>query len=271
MGNSESRKRSVLPNVAKDFIDHATEENYDHWYFGFGALEESLRDKVFNIRDRVSLPVPFDLRAGSAPAGSWTQLGSRSAESFRGPPTPALLSLARATIHASVFETAFHNQTSNDLSKFSTGAYINPGQQLTKLWPAFPRSPRRKPARRPSTPGSTPGRKQRTAAPTTAAPSPSKLMSILMAKDEYFIYNDRLVRPLRTAIGGRMIGAWLRDIDTGYVSQVVGNLASYAGSETEEEGAGNFSSGAGQRISHLRIQGLVRQDRSPPATGRSGM
>ncbi len=41
-----------------------------------------------------------------------------------------------------------------------------------------------------------------------------------------------------------MTAAWLRDINTGYVSQVAGNLASYAGSETEEEGTVNTSGGA---------------------------
>ena len=35
------------------FIDHATEENYDNWYNGSG-LEESLRDKTFNIRTGVA-------------------------------------------------------------------------------------------------------------------------------------------------------------------------------------------------------------------------
>ncbi len=41
-----------------------------------------------------------------------------------------------------------------------------------------------------------------------------------------------------------MTGAWLRDVDTGFVTQVAGNFASYSASETEEEGAGNFASGA---------------------------
>src|SRR5581483_10849305 len=45
-------------------------------------------------------------------------------------------------------------------------------------------------------------------------------------------------------IGGRMTGAWLRDVDTGFVTQVAGNLIGYSNSETEEEGAGNFTNGA---------------------------
>src|SRR5206468_3299358 len=65
----------------------------------------------------------------------------------------------------------------------------------------------------------------------------------LDGESEYLIYNDRIFA-LFERIGGRMTNAWLRDFDTGYVSQVVGNPVSYAGSETEEEGSGNFSSGA---------------------------
>src|SRR5207253_3839695 len=44
-----------LLNAAKDFIDHADEENYDNWYNGT-ALEESLKNKLFSIRTGVSLP-----------------------------------------------------------------------------------------------------------------------------------------------------------------------------------------------------------------------
>ncbi|NBS84616.1 MAG: hypothetical protein EBS59_08005 [Verrucomicrobia bacterium] len=37
-----------------------------------------------------------------------------------------LFPLAQATLGASLFQTGFHNTSNNDLSKFSTGDYINP-------------------------------------------------------------------------------------------------------------------------------------------------
>ena len=37
---------------------------------------------------------------------------------------PGLRPLAEAVMHASVFQTAFHNQSNNNLEKFSTGDYV---------------------------------------------------------------------------------------------------------------------------------------------------
>ncbi|MGZ5019311.1 MAG: hypothetical protein ACXWAV_02695, partial [Chthoniobacterales bacterium] len=111
-----------LPNVSKDFIDHATEESYNNWYNG-SLLEESLATKVFNIRTGVAMPSPFGLTGSSGVVNStWNSVTGI----VPGPANSGLFSLARATLHAAEFETAFHNQTNNDLSKFSTGAYINP-------------------------------------------------------------------------------------------------------------------------------------------------
>ncbi len=45
----------------------------------------------------------------------------------------SLLKIARGVYHASFFETAFHNNTNNDLSKFSTGAYIYPDTSYMTL------------------------------------------------------------------------------------------------------------------------------------------
>jgi hypothetical protein len=65
----------------------------------------------------------------------------------------------------------------------------------------------------------------------------------LDGESEYLIYNDRIFA-LFERIGGRMTHAWVRDYDTGYVSQVIGNSVGYAGSETEEEGTSNFTGAA---------------------------
>ena len=44
-----------------------------------------------------------------------------------------LSKIARGVYHASLFETAFHNNTNNDLDKFSTGAYIYPDTSYMTL------------------------------------------------------------------------------------------------------------------------------------------
>ncbi len=111
------------PLVAQDFIDHATEENYDNWYYG-SAYEESLSNKMFNIRPGAPMPEAFGLEAGTSATGHrQRRLGEGAVDDRRG---DTLLKLARGVYHASLFETAFHNNTNNDLDKFSTGAYIYP-------------------------------------------------------------------------------------------------------------------------------------------------
>ena len=52
---------------------------------------------------------------------------------------------------------------------------------------------------------------------------------------EYWLYNQH-VAALFERIGGRMLAGWVRTSD-GRVRQMMGNLASYAGVDTEEEGS----------------------------------
>ncbi len=228
----------ALSNVSKDFIDHATEEGYDHWYSGSG-LEEALQTKVFSIRTGVTMPTTFGLLGTNGFINStWNAVSGI----IPGPNTTGLFSLARATLHAAEFETAFHNQTNNDLSKFSTGAYINP-DTTNQLLAGFSKI-----AQAQTREASIYARVNTWSQATTAGNSSSSVIAEqvdvdLDGENEYLIYNDRLFA-LFERIGGRLTGAWLRDVDTGYVSQVAGNFASYAGSETEEEGAGNFAGGA---------------------------
>lgn len=225
----------ALNNVAKDYIDHATEENYDNWYNG-SSLEESLRDKVFSIRSNVPVPDKYGTVGVNGVANaSWLAVGSIAP----GASSDGILSLARATLHASVFETAFHNQVNNDLSKYSTGAYIYPDitQQPLAGFANIAQSQSREAA----------VYSRVNAWSTAAARGDYAARSAIEETDvdldgetEYLIYNDRLFALFERS-GGRMTAAWLRDVDNGHVSQVVGNPASYAGSETEDEGDGNFT------------------------------
>jgi hypothetical protein len=240
-----------LPNVAKDFVDHADEENYNNWYFG-SAIEESLSNKAFNIRTGVVMPTTYGWLDG-APNPTGIVLTSWQAVSgiIPGATNTGLLSIARATLHASEFETAFHNETNTDLSKFSTGAYINPDTTTQSLagFSKFAQSQTREAAIYSRVNTWAQAAKNGNYFNTVIASSEDVDLD---GENEYLIYNDRLFALFESggpaspakSLGGRLVGAWLRDIDTGYVSQVAGNFASYSGSETEEEGAGNFSSGA---------------------------
>jgi hypothetical protein len=233
-GSVNRGSNNSLANVSKDFLDHATEENYDNWYFG-SSIEESLKDKVFNIRTGVPMPTSYGLLGSSGVVNASWQIISPSVFDS----TLPLSQLGRATMGAAQFETAFHNQTNNDLSKFSTGAYISPDvtNQTLSGFAKVAQSQTR---------GAAIYARVNTWA-TAAARGDYNGRSVteqtdvdLDGENEFLLYNDRLFA-LFERIGGRMTAGWLRDIDTGYVTQVIGNFTSYAGSETEEEGAGNFT------------------------------
>jgi glycosidase len=245
-----------LPIVSKDWIDHATEENYDNWYNGLASTEESLRDKVFQIRTGVPVFVDSNNNGVYDPASDTgnpfgtltlgTGIVSSAWQQVNNVTIAGASKLARATAHAAVFETAFHDQTANDLSKFSTGAYITPDGPPLKSLSGFARSAQSQ---------------MRMAAIYTrvntwaAAAGNYTLTSFAEQSDvdldgekEYMLYNDR-VFALFEAIGGRLVGAWVRNvdtIDTNEIQQVVGNFASYSGSETEEEGNVHLGSATGQ-------------------------
>ena len=155
----------------------------------------------------------------------------------------ALGKLARGTAHAATFITAFHDQTSNDLTKYSTGAYLTPDttQQNLSGFTKFAQSQMRNAAIY-----------SRVNTWATAAQAGSYTSNVtaessdvdLDGEPEYLLFNDRIF-VMFERLGGRMTNAWARDIDTGEVFQVVGNPLSYSGSETEEEGTVHLDSSSG--------------------------
>jgi len=229
----------TLAKVAKDWLDHATEESYDHWYTG-SSLEEGLSGKIFNIRSGVLLPGSYgQIGSGTGLADSaWNSVASLNDA------CGSLAKLARGTVHASVFETAFHDQTANDLSKFSTGAYLSPdsGTQNLAAFAKYAQAQTRSAA--------VYSRVNTWAAAAVsgsyAATSVAEAADVdLDGEPEFLLYNDR-VFALFERLGGRMTHAWVRDIATGEVFQTVGNPLGYAGSETEEEGNVHLSATTGQ-------------------------
>ncbi len=239
----------ALPKTARDFVDHASAENYDHWYFG-SSLEESLSAKKFSIRSGVPMPAAYGQIgvAGGVADSAWNAVAGIPVNAANA----GILTLARTTAHASVFVTAFHDQVNNDLSKFSTGAYIYPDGAFQNL-AGFSKAAQAQTR--------TAAVFARVAAWSAAARAGDYFNSTvaeqadvdLDGEKEYLLYNDRLFAVFER-LGGRLTGAWLRDIDTGAVFQVVGNPAGYAGAESEEEGASNLT--AGGAVAAYRTSGF---------------
>ena len=230
---------AVATKVAPDYIDHATEENYDHWYFGLANREEGLRNKVFSIRTGVEMPDVFGILDAAEPAGviadTWAHVDEINdvATSLSG-----LNKLAHATLGASLFVTAFHEQTNNDLSKFSTGAYISPDTDSKGLagFAAISQAQTRNASiyKRVNDWAQT----ANTTSNYVGQAFAEQADVDLDGENEYLLYNDRFFAVFER-LGGRMTASWLRDIDSGYVTQVSGSFASYANSLTEEEGVSN--------------------------------
>src|SRR5205823_11490679 len=123
----------------------------------------------------------------------------------------------RAANHASTFEPAYHNNTSNVLSKFSTGAYITPdtSNQTLATFSKAAQSQTREAAisARVNTWAQAAG------GGSYAGTSVAGQEDVdLDGENECLLYNDRLfvlfesggpTNAAAKSLGGRMIGAWL--------------------------------------------------------------
>ena len=230
-----------LAQTAKDWIDHATQENYDNWYNG-SSNEQGLRNQTFGATEAFG-------QVGVSGHANQAWLAANSANlALR----PSLYKVAGTVIHGAMFQTAFHNTTNNDLSKFSTGDYINPDTGTAQTLADFARNTQAQ-ARF----AKVYDRVEQWAA---AAQDNAALLAAtaedvdLDGANEYLLYNSRVFAVFEKK-GGRMTAAWLRDPVTKNIWQVAGNFASYSNTDTEDEGASNFV-GATTTISAYRTSGF---------------
>jgi hypothetical protein len=238
------QERGAVTNKAKcshNYINYATQENFDNWYLG-SAQEEGLQNKKFDIRPGVQLTNVYGMMyTPGIVAAAWNEVASIADSN--------LARLARATFHASTFESAFHNQGTVSLEKFSNGEYIQP-DTTTNALAAFAKQ-----AQAQSRMAAMYERVDDWAG--TADDITNTQTSVedvdLDAEDEYLLFNDRLFAAFER-VGGRMVGAWVRDLAGGGVFQVIGNPASFAGTETEFEGDHNVETNGA--IAAYRTSGL---------------
>ncbi|MCH7224752.1 alpha-amylase family glycosyl hydrolase [Haloferula sp. A504] len=213
------------------WLDHATQGNYDFWYFGSGQ-EESLRDKVFEVRPGVNVNPPGDAFYGVQDfGGSGSGLADASWNAVSGLPDNRLGRLARGTYHASTFLAGWHDEDNNDLRTYSTGDFIYPDTTFDFL-AGF--------SKRAQAQTRMAARYAAVAAWAAAPPATTEVASEdvdLDGEPEYILRNDR-VFAIFEAMGGRCVGAW-RLAANGDIVQMVGNPLSHPSFETEEEGAGN--------------------------------
>jgi glycosidase len=214
------------------WLDHATQGNYDFWWFG-SAQEESLRDKVFQIRPGTAINRPGDDFFGvQSFGGNGAGIAKDAWDAVSALPDTALGRLGRGTYHAATFLAGWHNEDNPDLRTYSTGAFIYPDTSYDSL-AAFSKQAQSQ-ARFAAI-------YQEVSTWATSPPPTAQAVSLdvdLDGENEYLLRNDR-VFALFEASGGRCTAAWSRDPVTGKVMQIVGNPLSASGSETEDEGASN--------------------------------
>ena len=219
-----------LQLTAKDFIDHATQEDYANWYDGQIGREEGLSNKVFEVRPGVSLPESFgEVGATGVAHDAWIEVDAITHSSTG--------QLGRSTAHAAMFVTAFHEQQNNDLSKFSTGTYIYPDTDFNTLadFSKLAQSQMRFAALYKRVD------EWAAAAPNIATTSAEDID--LDGEPEYLLYNASSFAVFE-AIGGRCVAAFARNPVSDSVYQIIGTQPAYAGSETEEEGTLNVANGS---------------------------
>jgi hypothetical protein len=242
-GRIERGTNLNLPKVAQDWIDHASRENYDRWYFGgSGPQEEGLFNRIFNVRPGANTPDPFGLMTDSGLAfHAWNDYQSIT--------HPDLKKLAGAVLHSSVFQTAFHNQSRSNLSKFSTGAYIEPDNTNETLaaFSVISQSQIRN--------VSLYARVQQWLNALPASATTQQADVDRDGLDEYLLYNDRVFAVFERT-GGRLTAAWVRDAGSGRVYQLIGNFVSYANTETELEGTSNIDGNSPGLVGAYRTSAL---------------
>jgi hypothetical protein len=219
-----------LQLTAKDFIDHATQEDYANWYDGQIGREEGLSNKVFDVRPGISLPESFgEVGTTGVANDTWIEVGAISHAGTR--------QLGRSAAHAAMFVTAYHEQQNNDLSKFSTGTYIYPDTDYNNLanFSKLAQSQFRFAAiyKRVD--------EWAVAAPKIATATAEDID--LDGEPEYLLYNATSFAVFE-AIGGRCVAAFARNPVNGSVYQIIGTQPAYAGSETEEEGIEHLTNGS---------------------------
>lgn len=224
------RPPAPLAPRSKLFVQYASLGSYNNWYYGTSE-RGGLADRKFDIRPGVPLSVAFgSMPSDGVAAMTWASISPVN-------PSSVLGRLSRAAMGSSLFSTAFHNQSSVDLRKFSNGEYISQPRSFEQLapfaatsqaslrhaalyaraqqWHALPDSPRLR--------------------------GTSQEDVDLDGEAEYLIWNNRILAVFES-LGGRMVSAWLRDPLTQKVWQVAGNPVAAPPFPDEREGADNATS-----------------------------
>lgn len=214
-------QRASLPVETHEWLRHACEESYDHWYYGH-PLEESFAGLRPLVRQGRPHPrVMGDVRTpGTLLGDAWAAVQAA--------PAGPLREVAELAFASSLYRTAWHQEDMHDLTRLASGAYLQP-DVTHDLLTAF--------ARALSThvgEAAVVARAARWADAPPAAPRALAEDVDLDGEDEYLLMDDRLLLVLERE-GGRVVAGFGRDPLTGRAAQVLGAPLSFPEQHPEIE------------------------------------
>ena len=222
-GNVANHNLAATNGMAmQDWIHHACNGSYDNWYYGSGR-HESLAAKKFEVREGETIPTAWGSPTNGILHDAWSAVTA-----IRNPQVKAL---AEATIFASAFETAFHNEANGDLSRWSYGEYIHPATEweglMSMAWRAQSRTRL----------AAVYAEVDDWAGRSTGLEAFARDVD-LDGEDEWILRNNAVMAVFE-AEGGLMTGAWYKNGTN--VWQMVGNFAAQPETGYETQSAGTDS------------------------------
>ena len=226
---------SKLTQASQEWVHHACNGNYDNWFNG-SWRHESLSAKTNEIRFHEYMPTPWGTSTNGVLKLSW--------DAVKKIKNAQVKALAEATIFASAFETGFHEEYNNELSRWAYGDYCSEANGW--YWDEWTKSWEWKSMGLMSMAWRAQSRTRLAAAYAAVDEWAGKNTGLeafakdvdLDGEEEWILRNDS-VMALFEAEGGVMVGAWFKQGTN--VWQMVGNFAAQPETGYETQSAGTDS------------------------------
>lgn len=202
-------QRASLPIETHEWLRHACQESYDHWYYGH-PLEESFAGLRPVVRHGRPFPrVMGDVKTPGTLLGDlWVQVQAAPAGELR--------ELAELALASAMYRTAWHQEDMHDTTRLASGAYLHPDTTYDRLT-GF--------AHALSThvgDAAVVAYAAGWAASPPAQPRTEVRDVDLDGEPEYLLMDDRLLLVVERE-GGRVVAGFARDPQTGQGHQVIGS------------------------------------------------
>ncbi|MDF1666966.1 MAG: hypothetical protein P1V97_34805, partial [Planctomycetota bacterium] len=216
-----------LPTVSNDWLHHATESNYDNWFYGH-PLEESF----VSLRPEVRAGQPHARRMGDV-ASRGTLLGDAWFEASSAP-AGNLGKLSQWVFAAALYRVAWHSEDMHSLTRDAQGAYSNPDVSRDQMI-GFSYG-----LQTHIGDAAVIARAARWAASTSlVAKAEAKQEDVdLDGEQEFLLFNDKVFYVFEND-GARIKSAFVRDPLTGEAYLFLGNPLSFTGGRKDVEWEGD--------------------------------